>query len=90
MYRLVVAFLVHCLISIFVLDLIPASSNSETYQHSKEFPEVTEQTSSEFFQTFSFPELTLAEDLGVESDTMSGYYTSSMDINPLCNLVNIK
>ena len=71
-------------------DLIPAATDSVSYQQAKDFTEVPEQTSSEFFQTFSFPELTLTEELGVEGDTMSGYYSSSMDINPLCNLVNIK
>ena len=47
------------------------------------------QETSELFSSLTFPELSLSEDLGAETDAMSGYY-SHMDMNPFYGLVNIK
>ena len=44
---------------------------------------------SSFFPTFSFPELSLPEE-DIVSDSMSGYYSQHMDVNPFCGLVNMK
>ena len=44
---------------------------------------------TELFSTLSFPELSLAEELGPDTDNMSSYY-SHMDMNPFYGLVNIK
>ena len=41
------------------------------------------------FSTLSFPELSLAEELGPDTENMSSYY-SHMDMNPFYGLVNIK